>query len=83
LACRACNLYKSDRLEGYDEVARETVCLYHPRKDLWHEHFRVLQASGTILGLTPTGRATIAILQMNRANQIAARRQWILLGLYP
>ncbi len=83
LACRACNLYKSDQLEGYDEAAGNSVRLYHPRQNSWHEHFSVEQASGTIVGLTSTARATVAALQMNRANQLAARRQWMLIGLYP
>jgi hypothetical protein len=83
LACRACNLYKSDQLEGLDEVAQEVVRLFHPRRDRWDEHFRIEMESGTVLGLTPTGRATVTILQMNRPIQLAARRQWMLLGLFP
>jgi hypothetical protein len=83
LACRACNLYKSNHLEGYDEVTGKNVLLYHPRRDRWHEHFGVEEASGTIVGLTPIGRATLTLLQMNRANQLAARRRWMVLGLYP
>jgi HNH endonuclease len=83
LACRACNLYKSNHLAGDDEVAGESVRLYHPRQDRWHEHFRVDEASGTIVGLTPIARATVSVLQMNRANQLAARQRWMLLGLYP
>lgn len=83
LACRACNLYKSDQLAGYDEVAGKIARLYHPRQDRWHEHFDLDEASGTIVGQTPIARVTVSILQMNRANQLAARQRWMLLGIYP
>ena len=83
LACRSCNLYKSDQIEGRDEVTQKNVRLFHPRRDRWDEHFRVERETGTILGLTPIGRATVAILQMNRGNQLAARRPWMRLGLFP
>jgi len=83
LACRSCNLYKSDQLEGLDELTGEIVRLFHPRQDRWDEHCRIDMVAGSILGRTSTGRATVAILQMNRPIQLAARRQWMLLGLFP
>ena len=83
VSCRACNLYKSNQVEGLDEVAGTRVPLFYPRQKRWHEHFRLEVESGTIVGLTPTARATVAALQMNRPNQLAARRRWMLLGLYP
>ncbi|MGO9913686.1 MAG: HNH endonuclease [Isosphaeraceae bacterium] len=83
LACRSCNLYKSDQVEGRDDVTQEVVRLFEPRRDRWHEHFRIERDTATVLGLTPTGRATVAALQMNRAVQLAARQQWMLLGLFP
>ncbi len=39
--------------------------------------------SGNILGLTATGRATIALLQMNRETQVIARKQWMILDIFP
>jgi hypothetical protein len=83
LACRSCNLYKSDQLEALDELTQEVVGLFHPRKDRWDEHFRVERESGTILGLSSTGRVTVAVLQMNRPIQLTARRQWMRLKLFP
>jgi hypothetical protein len=84
LACRACNLHKSDHLTGPDEAAQGgEVRLFHPRKDRWEEHFRVAEGTGVIEGLTPVGRATAARLQMNGPLQIDARRQWMRLGLFP
>jgi hypothetical protein len=83
LSCRACNLHKSDRLEGDDSETQTAVRLFHPRQGRWEEHFRVVTATGAIAGLTPIGRATIARLQMNTPIQLAARQQWMRLGLFP
>lgn len=83
LACRACNLYKAAHVSGSDPVSKTAVRLFHPRTDQWEDHFQVDPESGTILGLTPIGRATVARLSMNRRAQVAARQQWTRLGLFP
>jgi hypothetical protein len=83
LACRACNLFKSDFETGEDEQSRSAVTLYHPRRGLWEQHFRVDAETARITGITPMARATVSRLRMNRPRQIAARRRWLLLGLFP
>lgn len=83
LACRACNLHKSDRLAARDEVTQEEASLFHPREQRWSDHFRVDPESGEILGTTPTGRATVAALDLNHPLQLAARSLWIRLRLFP
>ena len=83
LSCRACNVYKSDHLEAIDPETRAVVPLFHPRRHRWEDHFTVNEGTGELLGLTPTGRATIALLQMNRRAQTDARRQWMRLKLFP
>jgi len=83
LACRSCNLFKSDRTLGVDSVTGAEVPVFNPRSDRWDEHFRIDLDSCMIIGLTATGRATVARLQMNSAVQIAGRRLWISLGLIP
>ncbi len=83
LACRACNLFKSDQQTGIDDTTQEVVRLFHPRLDRWDEHFRVESEEGSIQGLTPTGRVTVACLRMNRVVQREARRSWMKLNLYP
>jgi hypothetical protein len=83
LACRACNLRKSDHLSGVDETTQSQERLFHPRLDRWEEHFRVDQESGRIEGESPVGRATVARLEMNSLTQMEARRLWIRLGLFP
>jgi hypothetical protein len=83
LACRGCNLYKADHVDGIDEVTQEVARLFHPRHERWADHFRVDTETAVIQGLTPAGRVTTARLQMNRPVQLAARKQWMLLGLFP
>jgi HNH endonuclease len=83
LACRACNLYKSNQLEGLDDVTNRVARLFNPRQDIWTNHIRVDLESGAMVGVTAIGRVTISLLQMNRPNQMAARRRGMLLRLFP
>jgi hypothetical protein len=83
LACRACNLRKSDRLTARDDLTQEETPLFHPRQQRWTDHFSVDLESGEILGTTPTGRATVAALDLNHPLQLAARSLWIRLRLFP
>ena len=83
LSCRSCNLHKSAHLQGTDAETQTTARLFQPRMDRWAEHFRVESATGAFIGLTAVGRATVARLQMNTPAQLAARRQWIRLRLFP
>ena len=83
LSCRACNLHKSDHQQAGDPQTGAIVPLFHPRLHRWEEHFSVEESTGALLGLTPTGRATVARLQMNRSSQVTARRQWMRLNIYP
>lgn len=83
LACRACNLFKTDQVTAADDESRAEVPLFHPRSEPWERHFSADPATGAIRGLTPVGRATVLALQMNRPVQLTARLQWTRLGLYP
>ncbi|MEW6356146.1 MAG: HNH endonuclease signature motif containing protein [Planctomycetota bacterium] len=83
LACRSCNLRKATRLDAVDPKSQGVVRLFHPRQDRWEEHFRADVKGGRIEGVTAVGRATAAQLEMNGQAQVAARRQWIRLGLFP
>ena len=42
LSCRSCNLYKSDYVSAMDEETRQEVKLFHPRLDVWQEHFSIV-----------------------------------------
>lgn len=72
LACPPCNLHKGSNIAGIDPEAGAIVPLFHPRRDQWKEHFRMEQ--GWIIGRTPVGRATLEVLQRNRAFRVEIRR---------
>jgi hypothetical protein len=83
LACRACNLRKSDRLAWHDDVTGQEVALFNPRTDRWSDHFVVDLESGEIHGSTPTGRATVVCLDLNHPLQLTAWPIWLRLRLFP
>jgi hypothetical protein len=57
------------------------VALFHPRRDLWHDHFDWRGA--WLFGRTATGRATIEALEMNRPLIIAIREEERARGRHP
>lgn len=83
LACRACNSFKSYFESAYDPETGTVVPLFHPRRDIWAEHFHFDPITNQILGLTPTGRATVERLLFNADYQCQARSRWVLLDIFP
>ncbi len=83
LACRSCNLHKSEHTSGIDELTQTVVPLFNPRLARWEEHFAVDTEDGEIRGVTPVGRATVARLEMNSPAQVVARALWIRLRIFP
>lgn len=83
LSCRSCNLHKGTRVSSIDVESETEVDFFHPRRDLWDEHFEADLQTETIRGISLTGRVTVAALEMNSASQIAARQLWIRFGLFP
>ena len=71
LACASCNLHKGPNLAGLDPDTASLSELFHPRTDAWADHFR--RDGAWIRGLTPQGRATITVLNMNSPEQIRLR----------
>jgi hypothetical protein len=71
-SCQRCNLRKGTNLSGVDPDSAAVVQLFHPRQDAWAEHFAL--RDGRIEGLTPTGRATAWLLQMNAEERVTLRR---------
>lgn len=70
-ACVRCNLGKSSNLSGIDDITGAVVELFNPRLEQWAEHFTWNGAE--IVGLTPTGRATVAVLNMNEPRRLRLR----------
>ncbi len=80
LACTACNRLKGSRQEAIDPTTGAVSPLFHPHRHPWFDHFRWNQDQTEIVGLTPTGRATVDALQMNRPQLVRLRRLWRRLG---
>ncbi|WP_395751675.1 HNH endonuclease [Prosthecobacter sp.] len=81
LACPGCNLHKSDRSHGTDPETDRTEPLYHPRQHRWSDHFAWRETF--IVGLTPTGRATISALDLDHARRQRIRSAEALFNLFP
>jgi len=82
LACVSCSLRKGSRQRALDPHSNVPVELFHSRRNAWRLHFR-WDDNGRLAGLTPTGRATVAALSMNRSLAIAIRREEIIRGRHP
>ena len=63
LCCHGCNQHKSRRAVVADPVTATLVRLFHRREQRWGAHFAWNDDFTRMLGLTSTGRATIAALQ--------------------
>lgn len=83
LSCPGCNQHKLNFETGIDPESSLTVTLFNPRTQSWNEHFRWDDSGAVLVGLTPTGRATVNRLKINRANAVSARKTWVSVGLHP
>jgi hypothetical protein len=63
LACPDCNLFKGPNLTSIETETHRVVRLFHPRRDRWSDHFALDDAR--MVGTTPVGRVTVALLRMN------------------
>ena len=78
LACFACNSFKGSNVVGVDSVTKEVCRLFHPRRDVWSEHF---YWDGPMLAARTTiGRATLAVLRINQPERVELRRLLLLFG---
>jgi len=71
LACHFCNRHKGPNLAGMDSTTGELTRLFNPRTDTWNQHFRI--QAGRVIGLTPVGRTTVYVLNMNRPDRVRVR----------
>lgn len=71
LACADCNLRKSSDLAGLDPFTNKLTPLFHPRTDRWEDHFA--WDALRIVGLTPVGRTTVRVLDLNASSRLRVR----------
>ncbi|WP_295442339.1 HNH endonuclease [uncultured Thiodictyon sp.] len=83
LSCAWCNSYKGIQVEAQDPETGVWIPLFNPRRQPWIEHFAWAEDATWIVGLTPTGRATVTALNLNNPYIVPARRLWALAGWHP
>jgi hypothetical protein len=74
-ACDRCNAFKGPNLSSIDPQTGDLVNVFNPRTDGWTENFAI--SGGMIVGLTPRGRATARLLNMNYSRRVELRLQWL------
>ena len=83
LSCQGCNNHKYNKITGQDPISGETVALYHPRQQRWEDHFVWSDDYTLIVGITPSGRATVETLLLNRVGVVNLRRVLYGAGEHP
>ena len=83
LACPTCNRYKANRQTAIDPGTQAITPLFHPQQQSWSDHFAWNAEATEVTGLTAIGRATIAMLKMNRLQMTRVRKMWVKLGEHP
>lgn len=79
-ACMRCNRHKGPNVGSFDPVTGVLTPFFHPRRQAWHDHFQLNDAQ--IEPLTPEGRVTVLILQLNSPARVDERRALLAAGLY-
>lgn len=72
VSCYHDNSFKGDNIAGIDPETGAIARLFHPRSDLWEEHFA--WDNGGLTGLTAIGRTTVYVLNMNDPIRVLTRR---------
>lgn len=83
LSCQGCNNTKYTHRIAPDPATGLKAPLFHPRRDQWHEHFRWNDDYTLLIGLTPTGRATVEALDLNREGVVNLRQVMSMVGKHP
>lgn len=74
ISCPRCNRNKGNRVVAEDPHTWLIVSLFNPRKDVWAVHFR--RSHGEVVGVTPVGRATAALLFRNTSQTLGQDLRW-------
>lgn len=82
-ACAGCNRFKASRTDALDPQTDRIVTLYRPRTDRWQAHFVWNDDFTRMIGISASGRATIAALRLNRVGVVNVRQLLLLVGKHP
>ncbi|MBI1746655.1 MAG: HNH endonuclease [Acidobacteria bacterium] len=80
LSCALCNKHKGSDVASVDPDSGDILPLIHPRRERWSDHFQLQTAR--IEPLTPTGRVTVRLLQLNHPDRVEERELLIKTGLF-
>lgn len=83
LACQGCNSRKYISTEAIDPASGLYMPLFHPRHDEWSQHFVWSDDYSLVIGKTPTGRATVSRLELNRSGVVNLRMVLRRVGEHP
>lgn len=83
LACFHCNRRKGRSQNAIDPESGQKASLFNPRRDRWLHHFCWSDDCLRMIGITPTGRATVAALDLNRERIIGIRAADYEIGRHP
>lgn len=72
-ACWRCNRFKGTDLGSFDPETGLFSFLFNPRDQTWAEHFQL--QDNCVNGLTPEGRTTVHLLQLNSDERRAERQR--------
>src|SRR5262245_29783000 len=81
LSCFRCNSFKGSDISGRDPKTRRLTALFHPLRHKWARQFRWQGAY--LIGRTPVGRVTVAVLQINDPFRVSLREGLIEEGVFP
>lgn len=81
LSCLHAKAHKGPNIAGIDPVTKRLTKLYIPRRHRWSKRFR--WDGALLVGLTPIGRTTIAVLAMNHPEAVAVRQALRDEGAFP
>ena len=80
MSCIACNQFKGSDLSSLDPANKELVALFHPRQQVWRDHFEL---RGLFIVLkTAVGRVTVNLLQFNAPERIIEREWFVAVGAF-
>lgn len=82
-SCGGCNGIKNIKIEAFDPLSNLMIPFFHPRKEIWLEHFRWNDDKTLMIGISPSGRVTVNTLQLNRFEVVNMRKLTILSGEHP
>ena len=83
LSCQGCNNHKAIKSIALDPKTGQDATLFNAREEKWVEHFTWSEDYTTVRGRTPTGRATVEALKLNRQGLVNMRRVLYAMGEHP